>query len=117
MRVMPIGKPVPSVGDSLFNGDAKIRRLVTEEDGELIRSSEVTFQPGARTKLHHHAGDQVLIITNGHGRVGTRDEEFDVRTGDLVFIPHGEVHFHGATDDAAMTHISVITPGEEIVDE
>src|SRR5256885_17027602 len=106
MHVLSLGKPLPFFDDPVFSGEVKKRPLVSPEDSELIRSSEVTFQAGGRTKFHHHAGDQILIITNGHGRVGTREEEFDVRAGDVVFIPHDEIHWHGATDDTVMTHIS-----------
>lgn len=118
MRVMSLGKPIPSFDDDpVFAGDVKYRMLVSEDDAELVRAAEVTFQPGGRTKWHHHGCDQVLIITGGHGRVGTREESFDVRAGDVVLIPRGEVHFHGATDDTVLTHISVLTPGEEVIDE
>jgi quercetin dioxygenase-like cupin family protein len=118
MHVVTLGKPMPDRSDDpVFAGNTNYRTLVTEDDAEVRRMIEVTFGAGGKTKWHHHGCEQVLIITGGHGQVGTRDEVFDVRTGDIVVIPAGEVHFHGATDTTTMTHISVLTPAEEIIDE
>lgn len=75
--------------------------------------NEVTFQPGARTAWHTHPAGQTLIITAGSGRVqheGGPVEE--VRPGDVVWFPAGEKHWHGASPDAAMTHIAV----HEVID-
>lgn len=118
MLVQTLGRPRPTrTDDPVFLGDVTFRQLITPGQAELIRVLEVTFQPGGKTKWHHHECDQLLVITAGHGRVGTREESFDVRAGDVVFVPAGEQHFHGAQDDTTMTHISVLTPGDEIIDE
>ena len=68
----------------------------------------VTFEPGARTAWHTHPLGQTLIITSGRGRVqrdGGPIEE--VQTGDVVWFPPGEKHWHGATPTTAMTHITI----------
>ena len=101
----------------MFSGNVAYDELIGADEAELLRLGEVVFAPGGKTKWHHHGCDQLLIITGGHGRVGTRSETFDVRAGDVMFIPSGEVHFHGATEHTTMAHVSVLTPGEEIIDE
>jgi len=68
----------------------------------------VTFEPGARSAWHTHPAGQVLIVTAGIGRVqrwGGAVEE--IRPGDVVWIPPGQKHWHGASPDTAMTHIAV----------
>lgn len=68
----------------------------------------VTFEPGARTAWHTHPLGQTLIVTAGAGRVqrwGGPIEE--IRPGDVVWIPPGEKHWHGAAPATAMTHIAV----------
>ena len=68
----------------------------------------VTFEPGARTAWHAHPRGQILIVTAGTGRVqnwGGPIEE--IRAGDVVRIPAGEKHWHGASPHASMTHIAV----------
>ena len=68
----------------------------------------VSFPAGARTHWHSHPGGQVLHIVDGLGRVGTRDGRVEaVQTGDLVYAPPDEEHWHGAADDAAVRHLAL----------
>ena len=74
--------------------------------------ASVTFEPGARTAWHTHPLGQTLIVIAGCGWVqrwgegggGARQE---IRPGDVVWIPPGEKHWHGATATTAMTHIAI----------
>jgi len=68
----------------------------------------VRFPAGARTHWHSHPGGQVLYVTEGTGRVGTRDGVIEtIRPGDLVVAPPGEVHWHGAAADAEVRHLAL----------
>ena len=67
---------------------------------KVITVSEVTFHPGERTNLHYHTYGQVLYITSGPGRVGTKDDEHEVEQGDVVFLEPGEVHWHSTGQNA-----------------
>jgi 4-carboxymuconolactone decarboxylase len=73
-----------------------------------IGGAFVTFEPGARTAWHTHPLGQTVIITSGCGWVqtegGPRDE---VHPGDIVWIPPGEKHWHGATATIGMTHVVI----------
>lgn len=84
--------------------------LASEFKDNTVRSSEVTFRPGERTKFHTHEGIQVLYVTEGTGVVGTREEEQTVTEGDLILFPPGEEHWHGNRDDAesSFSHLFVI---------
>ncbi len=57
----------------------------------------------------------MLLITAGAGVVGTRSQRQEVCAGDVVFIPAGEPHFHGAAEHADMTHYSVLGPSETTI--
>ena len=75
------------------------------------RATVVDFAPGTRNDWHHHPGGQVLFVLTGHGRVvaqrvdGLHEETFG--PGDIVVAEPGECHWHGATDDSFMSHLSV----------
>ena len=75
----------------------------------------VRFSAGGRTKWHRHAFEQALIVTEGAGIVATEGEEARVGPGDIVVIPANEKHWHGGTESTAMTHLSIVTPGETTV--
>jgi quercetin dioxygenase-like cupin family protein len=101
----------------IFIGDVARQSFVTDDDAQLLRVNSVTFKQGARNRLHHHAVDQVLIVTHGHGIVVTEAERFEVTSGDVVLIPAGERHWHGAVEGGEMTHFSILTPGALTIDE
>jgi quercetin dioxygenase-like cupin family protein len=101
----------------MFVGEVVRQNLVTTEDAELLRVAAVTFRNGARNKRHHHEGDQVLVVTHGRGIVATEAEELRVGPGDVVLIPAGERHWHGAEPGHDFTHLSILTPGAVTIDE
>ena len=84
--------------DSLFQATAPARAV----------GASVTFEPGARTAWHSHPLGQILIVTAGSGLVQRRGGPTEeIRPGDVVWIPPGEKHWHGATSTTAMTHIAI----------
>jgi quercetin dioxygenase-like cupin family protein len=101
----------------IFIGDVLRQNLVADGDASLLRVTAVTFQNGARNRLHHHAVDQVLVVTHGQGIVATETEEIHVSLGDLILIPAGERHWHGAEPGQDFTHLSILTPGAVTIDE
>lgn len=87
-----------------------VRHDVFTEDinGPGISLNEITFRPGERTKFHTHPHGQILYFTEGKGLVGTDTEQREVTAGDAVFFPPGENHWHGATPDSTVTHLSIV---------
>ena len=80
------------------------------------------FTPGARTAWHSHSLGQILYVIEGHGLVQSRDAPIvPIRPGDVIHTPADEWHWHGATPDHFMTHLSitdgVATWGEHVTDD
>jgi quercetin dioxygenase-like cupin family protein len=103
----------PSAADretQFFVGEVRVQPIVPATDGLDIVL--VRFSPGARTYLHTHHVPQVLHCTEGRGILATRGEQNLVEPGDIVYIPAGEEHWHGATRDSDFTHLSIRPPGE-----
>ena len=91
-----------------FTGTVRIDRIIQAPHPARVASASVTFEPGARTAWHTHPLGQTLIVTAGSGRAqrwGGSIEE--IRPGDVVWIPPGEKHWHGASATTAMTHIAI----------
>ena len=91
-----------------FTGTVRIDPLFEAPDPARARGASVTFEPGARSAWHTHPLGQTLIVTSGCGWVqsegGPKEE---IRPGDVVWCPHNEKHWHGATPTTAMTHIAI----------
>jgi quercetin dioxygenase-like cupin family protein len=92
-----------------FTGTVRIDPLFQANDPARALGASVTFEPGARTAWHTHPLGQTLIVTAGCGLVQRRGGPIEeIRPGDVVWIPPGEEHWHGATATTAMTHIAIV---------
>jgi len=105
---------LPVVPNKLMDGEVRSHRFepLDEKLGPGLGVGLISFNPGARTKLHTHTGEQLLYIVDGKGIVATEKEQIVVTAGMLARIPPGEKHWHGATEDSSFTHLSVQMPGK-----
>jgi quercetin dioxygenase-like cupin family protein len=95
-----------------FDGEVTFQSLVSSIDSDELDLLNVSFSAGARTRPHMHQQDQVLHILEGQGIVATETEKQVVSAGDVILIPRGTWHWHGATRTSAMSHISVMKRGQ-----
>jgi len=94
--------------ESYFTGKVRIDAPFSGSEDARIGGATVTFEPGARTAWHTHPLGQTLIVTQGRGwlqEVGSEIRE--INQGDIVWIPQGVKHWHGATPENSMTHIAI----------
>ena len=94
-----------------FTGGVRVEMLFEATDPSHASGGSVAFEAGARTAWHSHPGGQILIVTAGTGRVqqwGGPIEE--IQAGDVVRIPAGQKHWHGASPHASMTHLAITEP-------
>jgi len=91
-----------------FTGTVRVDPLFAPPDPARVVGASVTFEPGARTAWHTHPLGQILIVTAGCGWVQREGAPAEaIRPGDVVWIPPGEKHWHGATATTSMTHIAI----------
>lgn len=91
-----------------FTGSVRVDPLFKANEPSRTSGVLVTFEPGARTAWHTHPLGQILIVRAGSRWVqqsGGQIEE--IRQGDIVRIPPGQKHWHGATATTGMTHIAI----------
>ena len=109
MDIKRIGSQPAGKGPAeYFTGTVRLDPLFQCADPARVAGAQVTFEPGARTAWHTHPLGQTLIVIAGLGlaqRWGGAIEE--IRPGDVVSIPPGEKHWHGASPTTAMTHIAI----------
>ena len=81
---------------------------------EGINAANVTFEPKCRNNWHiHHKTGQTLFVVSGRGwyqEWGKPAQE--LKAGDVVNIPEGVKHWHGAAKDSWFTHIAISVPNE-----
>ena len=100
------------VNAPLFTGSQVYRQTIVQPDeSQNFNFSVVNFSAGSRNKFHTHTSDQILIVTEGTGVVATPGEERTVSAGDVILIPAGEQHWHGAPGETPMSHITIQAKG------
>jgi 4-carboxymuconolactone decarboxylase len=91
-----------------FSGTVWINPLTPTRAPGRASASYVTFEPGARTAWHTHPFGQTLVIVSGTGRVQRWGGPIqEVHAGDVIHIPPGVKHWHGAGLSTTVTHIAI----------
>ena len=106
-------------------------RFAAKDQKRELKAYYVTFHDGARTRLHYHESDQILIATEGGGtgfveilkRIeetpdggGSNKYSFEIedftefKDGESVIIPAGKIHWHGAKKGSKdkFSHIAIL---------
>jgi len=109
MEIKRVGSVASGKGPAdWFTGNVRIDPLVQAPAPARVVAACVTFEPGARTAWHTHPLGQTLIVTAGCGRAQREGGPIEeIRPGDVVWIPPGEKHWHGAGPSTAMSHIAI----------
>lgn len=123
--IFPIGAPNDGFA-RYFTGRSYLAPLSTSQVGIF----NVTFEPGCRNNWHiHHAdqdGGQILVCVAGRGWYQEEGKPAQRLTaGDVVNIPAGVKHWHGAAADSWFSHLAIEVPGvnssnewlEQVTDE
>lgn len=114
--LFPIGQPNDGFAQ-YFTGQSYLAPVARQ-----LPIFNVTFEPGCRNNWHIHqassGGGQMLICVGGRGwyqEWGKPAQE--LHPGDVVEIPAGVKHWHGAAKDSWFAHLAIEVPGTELLNE
>ncbi|MGM9726354.1 MAG: carboxymuconolactone decarboxylase family protein [Prevotella sp.] len=118
--IFPIGEPNTAYA-RYFTGDSHLAPIAPKNlsaDEKTIQGySNVTFEPGCRNNWHiHHGAHQILICVSGKGWYQEWGKPaIPLKAGDIIDIPEGVKHWHGAQADSWFQHLATHakTSGEE----
>ncbi len=99
--------PKQQLGPFLFTGKVTRQSPVVDSEGSQLSVDYVHFPKGVRNKFHKHSNDQVLIVLEGEGVVASKEKQYQVQKGDVIWTAAGEVHWHGASKGSKFSHISI----------
>lgn len=110
MKILKLSEvPKQPYENPIFVGGQVWRQVVIDRGGgSQFDVNIVSFAKGARNKFHTHTSDQIMVVTEGTGIVATEGEERVVTVGDIIHVPAGEKHWHGATKDSSFAHLYVM---------
>ena len=91
-----------------FTGSVRVEPLFNATAPARASAARVSFERGARTAWHTHPLGQRLVVTAGAGWIQQWGGPIqEIRPGDVVWIPPGQKHWHGASATSSMTHIAI----------
>lgn len=98
--------------EKYFTGKSYLTTITPKNmtDGEKTAQpySNVTFEPGCRNNWHiHHGAHQILICVSGKGWYQEWGKPaIPLKAGDIIDIPEGVKHWHGAQANSWFQHIA-----------
>lgn len=107
----PIGEPNTAYA-KYFIGNSHLAPLtpknLSKDEKTVLPMSNVTFEPGCRNNWHiHHGARQILICVSGKGWYQEWGKPaIALKAGDVIDIPEGVKHWHGAQKDSWFQHIA-----------
>ena len=101
-------RPTRKATSDYFTGVVWQDPIIEAAEPARVRALKVSFEPGARTAWHTHPLGQTLYVLSGVGLVGLRNKVPElIKSGDTIWIPPDEEHWHGASTNNSMTHIAI----------
>ncbi len=97
-----------------FIGNSYLNPLTDPK--QTVFMANVTFEPRCRNNWHIHKADrgggQILLCTDGQGWYQEWGKPAKkLIAGDVIYIPAGIKHWHGATKDSWFSHIAIEATG------
>ena len=107
-----------------FTGNSHLAPIkpknLAEGETTIQEYANVTFEPGCRNNWHiHHGAHQILICVSGKGWYQEWGKPaILLHAGDIIDIPEGVKHWHGATKGSWFQHLaSHVACGGEVSNE
>ncbi len=100
--------------------DTAIQVLISSQEGPNFAMRKFSMQPGGGMPRHTNTVEHEQYVLNGQARIGIGDEVFDVKKGDVIFMPAGVVHFYQNTGADTFEFLCLVPnqPDEiKVVDE
>ncbi len=97
-----------------------IQVLISSQEGPNFAMRRFVMQPGGGMPDHTNTVEHEQYVLRGHARIGIGGQEYEVKAGDVVFIPEGVPHWYQNTGEEDFEFLCMIPnkPDEiRIVDE
>jgi oxalate decarboxylase/phosphoglucose isomerase-like protein (cupin superfamily) len=97
-------------GDGMTRENSCDLRRIYPWQGVVVppwNSSIVSIRPSESSVTHAHETDETFIFTSGTGTIDIDGDSRAVDKGDVVYIPHRQMHTVTNTGDKALEFVSI----------
>lgn len=88
--------------------ETAIQVLISAEEGPNFALRRFIMQPGGGMPLHTNTVEHEQYVLRGQAQIGIDGQEYQVQTGDVVFIPAGAPHYYQNTGQEPFEFLCII---------
>jgi quercetin dioxygenase-like cupin family protein len=100
--------------------DTRIQVLISAQEGPNFALRKFSMQKGGGMPRHTNTLEHEQYVLRGKATITINDETYQVKTGDVVFIPEGAIHSYENIGEEPFEFLCIIPNKEDkitIVDE
>ena len=90
--------------------------LIGPDEAPNFAMRRFSMEPGGGMPLHTNEVEHEQFVTRGSSRIGIGEEEYEVKAGDVVFIPAGVPHFYESTGDEPFEFLCLVPNGPDKIE-
>lgn len=99
---------------AISTGEGVSRKmLISPEEGPNFAMRSFAIQPGGSMPNHTNEVEHEQYVIRGQARIMVGGKEFDVKQGDVVFIPARVPHWYRNTGDGPFEFLCVVPNKED----
>ena len=95
--------------------DTTIQVLISSQEGPNFALRKFSMQKGGSMPLHTNMLEHEQYVLRGHAKIGIGDQTYEVKAGDVVFIPEGIPHFYANIGDEPFEFLCIVPNKEDII--
>ncbi len=106
--------------DVLAGKDTTIQVLISSQEGPNFALRKFSMQKGGGMPRHTNTVEHEQYVLWGKATITIGDDTYQVKTGDVVFIPEGAIHSYQNMGDEPFEFLCIIPNKEDkitVVDE
>lgn len=88
--------------------DTTIQVLISAEEGPNFALRRFIMQPGGGMPLHTNTVEHEQYVLRGQAQIGIDGQDYNVKAGDVVFIPAGVPHYYQNTGEEPFEFLCII---------
>lgn len=93
--------------------DTTIQVLISSQEGPNFALRKFSMLPGGGMPRHTNTVEHEQYVLRGQAKIGIDEEVYEVKQGDVVFIPEGAVHFYENTGEEPFEFLCIIPNKED----
>jgi quercetin dioxygenase-like cupin family protein len=95
--------------------DTTIQVLISSQEGPNFALRKFSMKPGGGMPLHTNTVEHEQFVLGGQARIGIGEQVYEVRQGDVVFIPEGIPHFYENIGEEPFEFLCIIPNKEDVI--